>query len=51
MSLQQQKTLFDIYGEQGLPVELITLNVLRTIIATFGILFNTSLVFVTAKSK
>jgi len=43
--------LFDIYGEAGLPVELVTLNVLRTIISGIGILFNISLVFVTAKTK
>nr|CAD2193349.1 unnamed protein product [Meloidogyne enterolobii] len=51
MSVQQQQTLFDIYGEAGLPVELVTLNVLRTIISGIGILFNISLVFVTAKTK
>uniref|UniRef100_A0A1I8B6C9 G_PROTEIN_RECEP_F1_2 domain-containing protein n=1 Tax=Meloidogyne hapla TaxID=6305 RepID=A0A1I8B6C9_MELHA len=51
MSVQQQQTLFDIFGEIGLPIELILLNVLRTIIATFGILLNSCLVYVTAKSK
>ncbi|KAF7626125.1 G_PROTEIN_RECEP_F1_2 domain-containing protein [Meloidogyne graminicola] len=43
--------LFDIYGEKGLPIELISVNVLRTIIATIGIFFNVSLVYVTLKSK
>nr|CAD2163835.1 unnamed protein product [Meloidogyne enterolobii] len=48
---QKQQTLFDIYGVEGLPIELVTLNVLRTIISIIGILFNSSLVFVTAKTK
>nr|CAD2201035.1 unnamed protein product [Meloidogyne enterolobii] len=44
-------TLFDIYGDNGLPIDLVILNVIRIVFSTFGILFNASLVFVTAKTK
>uniref|UniRef100_A0A915MME4 G-protein coupled receptors family 1 profile domain-containing protein n=1 Tax=Meloidogyne javanica TaxID=6303 RepID=A0A915MME4_MELJA len=44
-------TLFDIYGDIGLPIDLVILNVIRIVFSTFGILFNASLVFVTAKTK
>ncbi|CAK5083629.1 unnamed protein product [Meloidogyne enterolobii] len=46
-----KKTLFDIYGDNGLPIDLVILNVIRIVFSTFGILFNASLVFVTAKTK
>ncbi|CAK5097194.1 unnamed protein product [Meloidogyne enterolobii] len=45
------QTLFDIYGDQGLPFGLITVNVVRVVISTIGVLLNASFVFVTIKIK
>uniref|UniRef100_A0A915N4I9 Serpentine receptor class gamma n=1 Tax=Meloidogyne javanica TaxID=6303 RepID=A0A915N4I9_MELJA len=43
------QTLFDIYGDQGLPFGLIAVNVVRVAISTIGVLLNASFVFVTIK--
>uniref|UniRef100_A0A914KWX3 Uncharacterized protein n=1 Tax=Meloidogyne incognita TaxID=6306 RepID=A0A914KWX3_MELIC len=50
MSIQKQ-TLFDAYGDKGLPADLITINVIRIAIATIGIFLNASVVYVTVKCK
>nr|CAD2186251.1 unnamed protein product [Meloidogyne enterolobii] len=50
MSIQKQ-TLFDVYGDKGLPADLITINVIRIAIATIGIFLNASVVYVTVKCK
>nr|CAD2183224.1 unnamed protein product [Meloidogyne enterolobii] len=45
------QTLFDIYGDRGLPFGLITVNVVRVVISTIGVLLNAAFVFVTIKIK
>uniref|UniRef100_A0A1I8B5L4 G_PROTEIN_RECEP_F1_2 domain-containing protein n=1 Tax=Meloidogyne hapla TaxID=6305 RepID=A0A1I8B5L4_MELHA len=50
MSIQKQ-TLFDVYGDKGLPTDLIAINVFRIAIATIGIFLNASVVYVTFKCK
>ncbi|KAF7636266.1 hypothetical protein Mgra_00004255 [Meloidogyne graminicola] len=44
-------TIFDIYNETGLPINLIIINILRIIISSFGVLFNASLRYKTLKSS